>query len=265
MSSAGNKFLPPSISVVIPTYRRPELLGRLLKSIAAQTRLPEEVIVVDDASGMDDAYALCIGRYQKRLPKLEYIRLESGGGAPRARNIGLRAAQGSWVALVDDDDEWLPEKLEAQYEIAKSAEPKLGLIYSWANVVRSDGQVVRKNEATVNGNALKAILHNNFITSPTVIVRRSAIFEAGLFDEALPSCQDWDMWIRIFIANYSCACVPKHTATYYQHMQPSVGNSSKALKGHFLFLKRHWSLFLSHTGIKGLSSFVVGVLRIWIR
>lgn len=256
---------PPFISVVIPTYRRPDLLERLLNSITAQTRLPEEVIVVDDASGMDEDYASCIARFHKRLPKLEYIRLESGGGAPRARNVGLRAAQGTWVALVDDDDEWLPEKLEAQYDVAYHAAPGLGLIYSWAKVAGPDGKVLATHEVNINGDARSAIMRNNFIISPTVVVRRTAVFKAGLFDEALPSCQDWDMWARVFLAGYDCACVPKYLAIYNKHEKDSIGRSSRALNGHLMFLTRHWLSMVAHAGAKRLLVFAFGVMKIWIR
>lgn len=236
------------ISVVIPTYKRPDLLARLLESIAGQSLPPNEVIVVDDASEMDEAYDACIESFRDRIPNLIYRRLLRNVGAPHCRNVGLREATGEWVALVDDDDEWVLGKLEAQWAIACHALPSLGLIYTWSRAQGANGQSSYVSSHTVNGDARAAILRTNFILSASVVVRRTAALKAGLFDERLPSCQDWDMWARIFLAGYDCACVPEILTIYHRHGGNSIGLSPNASQGYKLFLEKHALAILQHTG-----------------
>lgn len=237
------------ISVVIPTYKRPDLLSRLLESICKQTYSPTEVIVIDDASGMDDEYQACIDKFSSRLPNLIYQCVEHNSGAPHARNIGIRLASNSWIALVDDDDEWLPEKLDKQWKLAAKADPKLGLIYTWTRAQGCVDQPSYLSTHTVSGDAVRAILSTNFIMSASVMVRKQAIEEAGLFDEILPSCQDWDMWVRIFLKGYHCAVVPEVLTIYHRHGGESIGLSARAKLGYKLFLDKHFSATVRHTSL----------------
>ncbi|MCF6320047.1 MAG: glycosyltransferase, partial [Proteobacteria bacterium] len=92
------------ISVVIPTYKRSDLLARLLGSITLQTATPDEVIVVDDASPNSEQYTQVINEYKNKIKNLKYIRYEKNRGAPHARTIGIQETKNDWIALVDDDD-----------------------------------------------------------------------------------------------------------------------------------------------------------------
>lgn len=236
------------ISVVIPTYKRPDLLSRLLESICRQTLQPLEIIVVDDASGMNDNYSICIERFKARLPNLRLSRLNKNAGAPHARNIGIEQATQEWIALVDDDDEWLPEKLEKQWALASIADEKTGLIYTWTHAQNTNGQIAYTSDHNIKGDARRAILTTNFIMSASVMVRKQAIIGAGLFDETLPSCQDWDMWTRIFLKGYICDVVPEILTIYHQHGGESIGLSARAKLGYKLFLDKHFRAILRHTG-----------------
>ncbi len=237
------------ISVVIPTFKRPDLLARLLESICKQTLLPAEVIVVDDASGMEQAYRNCIDRFTARLPALQFHALTTNSGAPHARNVGIRLAKSSWIALVDDDDEWLPEKLAKQWELAKHASQQVGLIYTWTRAQGVGEQASYASEHSVKGDARRAILSTNFIMSASVMVRKQAIEQAGLFDEGLPSCQDWDMWTRIFLKGFMCDVVPEVLTIYHRHGGESIGLSPRAKLGYKLFLDRHFAAIVRHTSL----------------
>lgn len=237
------------ISVVIPTFKRPDLLARLLESICKQTLLPAEVIVVDDASGMDQAYRSCIDRFMTRLAGLQFHALAVNSGAPHARNVGIGLAKSSWIALVDDDDEWLPEKLAKQWDLAKHASQQVGLIYTWTRAQGVGEQASYASEHSVKGDARRAILSTNFIMSASVMVRKQAIEQAGLFDEALPSCQDWDMWTRIFLKGFTCDVVPEVLTIYHRHGGESIGLSPRAKLGYKLFLDRHFSAIVRHTSL----------------
>ena len=237
------------ISVVIPTYKRPALLSRLLESICQQTLQPYEVIVIDDASGMDSAYCNIIDRFKLRLPNLQFHSLAANSGAPRARNTGIRMAKSEWIALVDDDDEWQPEKLAKQWRVAAQSELTVGLIYTWAQAQGVGEQPSDTSRHTVRGDARRAILSTNFIMSASVIVRKHAVEEAGLFDETLPSCQDWDMWTRIFLGGFTCEVVPEVLTVYHRHGGESIGLSTRAKLGYKLFLDRHFEAIVRHTGL----------------
>lgn len=237
------------ISIVIPTYKRPDLLARLLESICSQTLLPGEVIVVDDASSMDEAYNACIERFKPRLAALHFHSLPSNSGAPVARNTGIRLAKYEWVALVDDDDEWLPGKLAKQWRVAEQVAEDVGLIYTWTHAQGVGEQASYVSEHYVRGDAKRAILTTNFIMSASVMVRKQAIEEAGLFDEGLPSCQDWDMWVRIFLTGYQCEVVPEVLTIYHRHGGESIGLSPRARLGYKMFLDRHFPAIVRHTSL----------------
>lgn len=236
------------ISIVIPTHRRADLLRRLLDSIRAQTLTDYEVIVVDDASPNQADYQSLVAVAQEQLPRFRYIRLNTNSGAPHARNVGIRESRGEWIALVDDDDEWLPRKLELQQAAVQSASEGVGLIYTWTRAVDGEGKLIYESKPTIEGKAARNIFNTNFIMSPSVLVRRDVFHQTGGFDETLPSCQDWDMWARILGAGYECRVVRETVSIYYRHGQASIGLSPRALYGYRLFLNKHWRAVLRHTG-----------------
>ena len=238
------------ISVVIPTYKRPDLLARLLESIAVQTYLPSEVIVVDDCSGCKDEYQDCISRFEEAFDSIKYICLENNSGAPVARNTGIKAAKQEWIALVDDDDEWLPTKLEEQVAlIMDSKVPNLGLVYTWTTAKGENGQNSYDSCISIVGDAKKALLSTNFIMSASVVVKKEALAKAGHFDTKLPSCQDWDMWIRVSMAGYYFDVVEKVLTVYHRHGGESIGLSSNAKLGYRMLLESHWREIAKYTSI----------------
>jgi hypothetical protein len=119
-------FMTPDVSVVIPTFGRPDLVIRAVRGVLTQTVHNVEVIVVVD--GSDDATSAALAVIDDA--RLRVMALAEQGGAPNARNVGIRAARAPWTALLDDDDEWLPEKLAVQLELARGASAPLPIIAS---------------------------------------------------------------------------------------------------------------------------------------
>jgi len=231
-----------SVSVVVPTYGRPALLRRLLTSIAAQTYRHYEVVVVDDCSPNEHEYRVVLEQMAPLLPAFTFIRNAHNRGAPHSRNRGIQAARYDLVALVDDDDEWLPRKLERQIDVFANSSPKVGIVYTWTDVVE-DGRRQPFYRAQLQGSALPAILHECFIPSPSVMARKTALLEAGLFDERLPSCQDWDMWTRLLALGYEARVVPEVLTLYHKHGTPSIGASANARSGYIQYYAKHfWKL-----------------------
>jgi glycosyltransferase involved in cell wall biosynthesis len=183
------------ISVVVPTYNRRELLKRALLSTFSQTSLPAEVIVIDD--GSTDGTELMIRR---EFPQVRYYR-QDNLGVSAARNLGIQQATEDWLAFLDSDDEWLPEKLAAQIEALK-ANPEYRICHTEENWVRNGCRVdVPKKYAKTGGWIFIDCLPLCAISPSTALIHRSVFTGIGLFDTQLPSCEDYDLWLRI-AANY---------------------------------------------------------------
>lgn len=226
------------VSIIVPSFERPDLLSRLLLSFEKQTYKNFEIIVIDDCSDNIDEYCEVVKCFSKNMT-LRYIRNEQNRGAQYSRNRGIQAAKGDLFAFVDDDDEWLPDKLKCQVDLFDSSSDELGLVYSWADGVEDDGTLRVKYRSSFQGDDLKALLENCFIPSPTVMVRRCVFSNLVAFDETLPSCQDWDMWTRIISAGYQYGVVTKVLALHHAHNRASIGKSSRALHGFYQYYEKH--------------------------
>lgn len=194
--NAVNQF-SASISVVIPTYQRAELLNEAIISAASQTTAPVEIVVVDD--GSTDATADVVQRLRSELGQeiqVTYLRqVRMGGNA--ARNAGVRAASGDWIAFLDSDDLWVEDKLEKQLERV-SLSPGSVACYCGLRGFSDEGQLPVEHRTFPEGDLSSSLLVRDG-TAPTscYLVRRSVLLDAGLFDEKLQARQDWDMWIRV--------------------------------------------------------------------
>jgi glycosyltransferase involved in cell wall biosynthesis len=184
----------PFVSVIIPTYNRARLLGRAIQSILNQTYPNFEIIIVDDCSS-DNTENVVRSLCDERI---RYIRQEKNTGAVVARNRGIKAAIGEYVAFQDSDDEWLPEKLEKQMKAFEIGPPDLGVVYtSYWRIDRGRGVYWPPSYLKQTyGRIHDALLENNFIDTPTAVVRKECFEKVGLF-ENLPRLQEWDLWLRI--------------------------------------------------------------------
>jgi glycosyltransferase involved in cell wall biosynthesis len=180
-----------SVSAIIPTYNRRPLLERALESIFRQSRRPDEVLVIDDGSTDDTP-----DRIPKRFPDVRFIRQEQRG-VSAARNRGLCAARGKWLAFLDSDDEWLPEKLGRQLE-ALRAEPEHSLCHANEIWIRRGRRVnpMKKHEK-FGGRIFQACLPLCIISPSSAVLHRELFDEFGLFDETFPVCEDYDFWLRV--------------------------------------------------------------------
>ena len=186
-----------AISVVIPTYQRARLVVEAIRSAADQSLTPLEIVVVDD--GSTDGTADAVRRLEEELRARTDVRLvqrpKEGGNA--ARNAGVRAARGAWIAFLDSDDVWSPEKLELQLARLQDDASAVAC-YCGVRELDEHGSLPAEPRAYPEGDLSRRLLVRD-VTGPTSchVVRRDALLEAGLFDEALEARQDWDMWIRI--------------------------------------------------------------------
>ncbi|MFP5307677.1 MAG: glycosyltransferase family 2 protein [Gammaproteobacteria bacterium] len=184
----------PAISVVLPTYNRAALLERAIGSVLGQTFRDFELLVVDDAS--TDATPALLASISD--PRLRVLRLPQNRGAAGARNAGLRAARGEWVAFQDSDDEWLPTKLEQQYGAAREAPAAVGLVLGGYEAVMGAQHVpIIPRHTLAGGPSIPDLLDGWPIITPTWLVRRRLVDALGGFDETYPCLEDWDLVFRL--------------------------------------------------------------------
>jgi glycosyltransferase involved in cell wall biosynthesis len=206
------------ISVVIPAYNSALFLPHSLESVFAQTLKPVEVIVVDDGSTDNTAaVATELGATVLRC---------SNGGPGAARNAGIRAASGEWIALLDADDRWAAEKLERQ---AASIRPESVLVYTGIQVFDDNG--VREEQLAIEATlARKTLRYRNPIATSSVLMRRKAALAGGGFNEEIQSCEDWELWVRLKRAG-DFEAVADPLTHYYVHSNSYSTNSAKMLAG----------------------------------
>ena len=185
----------PKVSVIIPTFNRSGFLQAALESVLSQTFQDFEIIVVDDASGED------VQGVVQRLhdPRIRYIRHKMNKGEAGARNTGLMYAQSEYIAFLDDDDVWFPKKLGLQVRALEKSTLKVGGIYSgYIAVDCGSSRILHTKIPTKRGDIYQDLLIRNLIGTPsTVLVRRSCIATAGLFDETIFYGVDLDFYLRI--------------------------------------------------------------------
>jgi glycosyltransferase involved in cell wall biosynthesis len=214
----------PAVSVIIPAYNSVPWVAETLDSVLAQTFKDFEVIVVDDGS-TDETPAVVAG-YGSRV---RYLRQEHGG-QPSARNAGIRAACGAYIAFLDADDLWLPEKLQLQMDLF-SRHPDLAWVYSDVIVFNegSGREAFKYSDVTklYAGDILRPLLLFDFIASPTPVVKREVFGTVGYFDESpdLQNSEDWNMWLRI-AAKYPVRFVERPLAKYRRHAASKSATAS---------------------------------------
>jgi len=240
----------PKVSVIIPTYNRSPIVGRAIRSVLNQTYKNLELIIVNDASE-DETEKVVKNIKDERIIYLSHEK-NKGGGA--ARNTGLKVASGKYVALLDDDDEWLLEKVEKQIKKFQTlSNANVGLIYSgFYYVSGKNGKFIMEIQPVLRGKVYISLLEACILGSPTPLIEKTCFQKAGFYDEKLPSCQDWDMWIRIS-KYYEFDFVPDVLAKTYIHgKQISVNLDAKIwareriLQKHFEELQRCPNILAAH-------------------
>lgn len=233
----------PKVSVVIPTYNRPEFLSSAITSVLNQTFQDFEIIVVDDGSRNNTPEV--VNRLNNK--KIKYIRNEINKGEAGARNTGIMNSDSEYIAFLDDDDEWLPEKLALQVELLKNNPIKVGAVYTgYVEIDVTSQKVLWKMVPVKKGDIYKDMFIKNYVGIPSTVVARRECFEkVGLFDESVVYPTDYDMWIRIskeFYFEY----IKEPLVKYHIHKNTISSNSEIRIRGIELMLKRYRWVFSSN-------------------
>ena len=224
------------VSVIIPTHSRIEMLHRAILSVKQQTYRDVEIVVVDDAS--TDETPEFIRKLQKDIPNLRYLRNEVSLGACGARNRGIREASGHYIALLDDDDEYLPTALEDLINAYESDD--YSFVCADLKIITKKGNRISSKPGLIN---LERILWINNATM-CMVTERTKILAVGAFDETLTAAQDYDLWVRLIHRFGTAKRLKKVLYIYHQeHEAVRITTvSSKRFKGYFENYKKHKAL-----------------------
>jgi glycosyltransferase involved in cell wall biosynthesis len=241
----------PKVSVIIPTYNRAEFLRSAVISVLNQTFQNFEIIVVDDAS-KDHTQEVVNSLSDKRI---RYIRHEKNKRVSAARNTGIVHSKSDYVAFLDDDDEWLPAKLQKQLDLLEASPPIVGVVYTGIFVVEESSRKILASSFPRNrGNVFEEILTQNRIAQTSTFLLRKECFErVGLFDEDIDFGEDYDMWLRIskeFQFEYINELLVKHLI--HDHSTSLMRNYEAVISSINILLKKHARLLASNN--KGHSS-----------
>ena len=230
----------PTVSVIIPTYNRAHLIARAILSVLNQTFQDFELIIVDDSS--TDNTEEVVNNFNDK--KIRYIQHKVNKGGAAARNTGIKAAKGEFIAFQDSDDEWLPEKLEKQMKVFKTSSAKVGVVYTGFWRIESSKKIyipftwVTEKEGDIHDEILKG----NFVTTQSAVVRRECFNKAGTFEERLPRFQDWELFIRI--SKYYCfKCIDEPLVISYYQTNSISADENAHIRAFELILDKHYEDF----------------------
>ena len=231
----------PRISVVMPVYNRAGLVQRALRSVFAQTFSDFELIVVDDGSTDDLASAL----HQFPDPRLGLVRRERNGGIAAARNTGIRASRGAYVAFIDSDDEWLPKMLERQHARLEVVGPERSVALTGFYLERD--KLGRREVRSLEGSAdwyLRLLAGCDVSFGSCALIRRVTFDEIGLFDEGMRRLEDWD-WLLRYTLKYPIASTEEPLALIHSGVGwPSAREVERAIQQMW---ERHGAIAARHS------------------
>lgn len=239
------------ISVVIPSYKREaSLMKRSVLSVLGQTYQNVEIIVVDDNPNDSE---LCEGieRFCDQFEQVHYVKQDGNQGACAARNLGVEKSRGEWIGFLDDDDEWLPEKLEKSIP---HFQENIGIVASPGYILVEDdsGSIVAEKDYHYNDANKEIIVHEDFLTKDLIgstsqaIVRKKCFAVCGGFDVSLPARQDYEMWLRIS-QKYNVYYVNEKLFNHYMHVGEQIStNPHKSIVGFSTILKKYHDEFKQH-------------------
>jgi len=241
----------PLVSAVVTTYDRPDRCKRAVESVTAQTYDAVELIVVEDGThtGIETWLA-------ENVPEATYVRHQNNRGLSAARNTGLQRATGEYVAYLDDDDIWKPERLEQQITAVRELSPgehrTVGVIYCGVERRTEAGRTVSIGLPENEGDLEASIREVGASTLPsTCLFRREALLDVGGFDESLPSSIDHDIWMSLATAGYRAVTVEDPlVVTYISHSGTMVSDTRSRIAGVRQYVEKWTPTYQSWFGVE---------------
>ena len=221
------------VSVVIPTYNRAAFLVEAIDSVLAQTWKPMEIIVVDD--GSTDGTREALGRYGDRV---RYFYKENGGPSS-ARNLGIKKARGTYVAFLDSDDVWEPEKLRIQMDFMRE-HPEIKFVCTDSSLIGSRKSRERKLRKDSMGHLFPILYSNSFIRTSTALMAKDCFGEIGYFNGEFEPAEDYDLWFR-GAKRYAIAYLSQTLVRYRKHGENISRDKVTLRENAFKVLERHYN------------------------
>jgi len=248
----------PAVSVVIPTCNRPEFLPRAINSVLTQTYQDFEILVVDD--GMKVRSEVVVVSFKD--PRIRYIKNEKSLGGGGTRNRGVSEARGEFIAFLDDDDEWVPQKLAVQMSKFSAASRTVGFCFSAVVNVYNDREEITHVESGIFDFSQIALTRfKGFLTS-TLVIRRTVFSEVGGFDASLPSHQEPELIIRM-TRKYKGISINEPLARMNMTPREHIGGSlERRIRGREMLLAKHGALYAGKSRLLARHYFQIGL---WCR
>jgi len=236
----------PEVSVVIPTYNRAHLISRAIQSVLSQSYQNLEIVIVDDGS-IDNTEEVIKSFKDGRIV---YIRHDKNKGASAARNTGIKASKGKYIAFQDSDDEWFPDKLELQVKAFNTSSSKVGVVYCGFYRIEADKKIYipGDNVAQKEGDIHNELLKGNFVGTPAVLVKKECFKNVKYFNENMPALEDWELWIE-FSKHYLFKYINKPLLNSYSTPNSVNLNSKNLLKAREIVLSTHLNDFNKNKNI----------------
>ena len=238
----------PLVSVIVPAYNAEQFIARTLLSVLNQTYKNLEVLVVDD--GSKDRTAEIVEDIATKDSRVTLLRQQNSGVA-KARNSAIVNAKGEYIAPIDADDIWYPQKIEKQIEVFLNSEPSVGLVYAWSVFIDESDRITNlphktnlfhfSNVASVEGKVYLPLIYLNFLGNGSVpLIRKSCLNKVGNYNELLKeqgalNCEDWDMQLRI-AEFYQYKVVPNFLVGYRRLPNSKSGNHLKVAKSYNIMM-----------------------------
>ncbi len=244
------------VSVIIPTHNRPEMLKRALLSVLAQSYRDLEVIVVDD--GLTERADQVVASFADARTRYIPHEHEKGGGA--ARNTGIKVASGEFIAFLDDDDEWMPDKLTIQMASFGDTSPEVGFCFcAVENMYDSRSEVTKVPEGIADYHNLALDSFKVFLTV-TLIIKKSVFEVAGVFDEKFPSHQESDLMIRVTESFKGLGINQALVKVDMKSGRERTGSkASRRIAGREMLLAKHYNKFIVESQILASHLFWLGL------
>ena len=235
------KIHKPKVSIIIPVYNAEKFLSETIESVIAQTYTDWEIIAVDD--GSTDRSREILRKYEQRLPLKIRVITQKNSGVSIARNNAIAIAKGEYIAFLDHDDLWLPDKLEKQVELLDSNK-ELGLVYSDSYVIGEKGNLTRRKTLfesvkPFRGNAFNELFYDNFIPLLTAIIRKEVLNKVGMFDPKYKIAEEYDLFLKI-AEYYPVDFVEQPLAKYRIHDKSVSRNSGVAPVSENFQIVEYW-------------------------
>ncbi|CAM4074741.1 glycosyltransferase family 2 protein [Gillisia hiemivivida] len=232
----------PLVSVIMPAYNSAKFIAESIQSVLHQFHSNWELLIIDDAS--EDNTVEIIEKFASSDPRIQLFQNKTNKGTGISRNIGIKAAQGSYIAFLDADDLWLPKKLEAQLDFMKRRD--LEMTYSSYYLINESGQELHKKIQALPILSYKKLLKSNYVGNLTGIYKVEKL--GKIYSPILRKRQDWALWLAILKRIESTKGIIEPLAKYRIRENSISNNKTALLKYNYLIYRE----FLKYSKLKSL-------------